>query len=367
MTTHVSRTAPRTILSSPINPAASTALPTVVSRGSHDAAPPPDAVIIKRSQYLLPTAPPPIWRQQQEVNLARLLAVQRTNQGGVLSHESAALLHGAWLRRHELDVHLLYSFAPSSTSSPLPPVVYGGPLAWGRSSGLPPDAVEGTLLRGRVVRLCRRRRHLEAPDLTTVLGLRTTTLARTLADCLLDLPGPEAFVVGDSLLRIGTGFDRFKPEACRDALEQLLAQTRAVLGRSSGHRGVARARRMLPLLDPAAESPGESETRYWLLTLGLPPPQSQFEVPGGASSWFLDLAWERFRIALEFDGASKYALHGDALYQEKLRQERIEELGWRILRVAWADLREPTALLGRVLAALPAGIEMRLVPRPWLT
>ncbi|MDO4901850.1 endonuclease domain-containing protein [Actinomyces sp.] len=199
-----------------------------------------------------------------------------------------------------------------------------------------------------------------------MLGLGATALARTLADCLLDPPGPDAFVVGDSLLRAGSGFNRFDPGRCRPALDRLLAQTQSVLERSRGHRGVARAPRMLPLLSPAAESPGESETRYWRLVTGMPTPQLQFEAPADPGGWFLDLAWDHLRIALEFDGAGKYARRGDALYRDKQRQEGLETLGWRVLRVAWSDLRSPTTLVGRVLAALPDGVEVAPAPRPWL-
>ena len=170
----------------------------------------------------------------------------------LLSHESAALLQGAWLLAHEPDVHLLQASNPRAPSQVLPAVVYGGPVVWGRTAGLPPRG-DGRLWRGREVRLRRRRRRVPDDQRTTRMGIPVTTIARTLADCLVDLPGPDAFVVGDALLRTGCQYDRRRPERSRFPLEALLEDTAEILRAMAGRRGVARARKLLSLLSPASK------------------------------------------------------------------------------------------------------------------
>lgn len=50
----------------------------------------------------------------------------------------------------------------------------------------------------------------------------------------------------------------------------------------------------------------------------------------------------------ECDGALKYS-QPDALYREKLRQEALEQTGWRVIRWGYADiLRHRGRLLDRL-------------------
>jgi len=301
----------------------------------------------------------------EEVGLARIVAVSRSCPESLLSHESAALLQGAWLLAHEPDVHLLQASNPRAPSQVLPAVVYGGPVVWGRTAGLPPRG-DGRLWRGREVRLRRRRRRVPDDQRTTRMGIPVTTIARTLADCLVDLPGPDAFVVGDALLRTGCQYDRRRPERSRYSLEALLEDTAEILRAMAGRRGVARARKLLSLLSPASESPGESLTRYWLLRLGAPEPQLQIRVEDRGETWYLDLGWLVVMVEVEYDGEGKYALSGDALFREKQRQDRLAALGWRTLRVTKRDLKNPHDLFARVLALIPADLQVHITPRPWM-
>ena len=340
-------------------------LPTVIPGNARGPALPETAVLLKRGHYLVPSAPPPSWRQMEEVGLARIVAVSRSCPESLLSHESAALLQGAWLLAHEPDVHLLQASNPRAPSQVLPAVVYGGPVVWGRTAGLPPRG-DGRLWRGREVRLRRRRRRVPDDQRTTRMGIPVTTIARTLADCLVDLPGPDAFVVGDALLRTGCQYDRRRPERSRFPLEALLEDTAEILRAMAGRRGVARARKLLSLLSPASESPGESLTRYWLLRLGAPEPQLQIRVDDRGETWYLDLGWLVVMVEVEYDGEGKYALSGDALFREKQRQDRLAALGRRTLRVTKRDLKSPHDLFARVLALMPADLRVHITPRPWM-
>lgn len=247
-------------------------IPTVVSGADLPDALPAHAVRLARGQYLLATVPPPAWAQQREVSLARLLAVSRAARTPVrFSHESAALLHGACLYRQEPDVHTTRPTSSARTSARLPSMVYGGPLTRERPQGHTPGTPQGSsLLRGREVR--HRRHALAVPDsdVTHVYGLPVTTLPRTMADCLLDLPCPDALVIADSLLRIAARPDRFHPGPERQRVRDLLREVSTRIEQASCRRRRLRARRLLPFLSPWAESPGESVLRLALLRAGAP-------------------------------------------------------------------------------------------------
>ena len=74
----------------------------------------------------------------------------------------------------------------------------------------------------------------------------------------------------------------------------------------------------------------------------------------------LGTRWADFRIdgttvLLEFDGRIKYTdpqRAGIVLWQEKRRQDALEDEGWTVVRVTWADLDDPAALWGRIRAAI---------------
>lgn len=58
-------------------------------------------------------------------------------------------------------------------------------------------------------------------------------------------------------------------------------------------------------------------------------------------------------VVVEFDGAVKYEGAGgrDALVREKRRESALTDLGYEVVRVTWADLADPTALVKRIHAA----------------
>lgn len=209
------------------------------------------------------------------------------------------------------------------------------------------------------------RHHGMLPDseITTIKGLRTSNLVRTLVDCLLDLPATDAFVVGDSLLRIGTHAHRLDRERVERTASRLRVQAADLLRRRGRRHNSRRARLMLGLLSPWSESPGESEMRFLLLVAGTPEPTLQHQVTTGDRQWFIDAAWPHALIGLEFDGRGKYAGSADTLYREKRRQEHLERRGWTILRVGWPDLKDPELLISRVLATVPAGTVFSITPR----
>jgi len=166
----------------------------------------------------------------------------------------------------------------------------------------------------------------------TALGWATTPV-RTAADLLLLEPRVRAVATADAVLRAGG----LPPSAVAEAL-----------GGRRGARGVAAARGLVPLLDPRAESPRESELRLLLHDARLPAPEVQLEVRDEDGDFVarLDLGWAAQRVGLEYDGAQhrERARHS----RDLARHNRLRALGWLVLQVDAAALARPAALLAQL-------------------
>ncbi len=117
--------------------------------------------------------------------------------------------------------------------------------------------------------------------------------------------------------------------------------------------------------------------------IGLPAPLTQVSVydEAGRLVGIADFAFPEQKTIAEFDGQAKYALDGltgDALsarlFAEKRRQERLDRLGWEIVRIVWADLyrrawiaAEMRAAASRAAARGPVRGTFSLTPRLSLT
>jgi len=115
-----------------------------------------------------------------------------------------------------------------------------------------------------------------------------------------------------------------------------------------------RLERMLGLVDARSESVAESRARLIFVQAGLAV-QSQVKIadPRGVIVARVDLLIGE-RVVVEVDGAGKYAgdPDGQTLFREKVREDRLRELGYEVIRVTWADLADPARLLARVRGAL---------------
>ncbi len=119
---------------------------------------------------------------------------------------------------------------------------------------------------------------------------------------------------------------------------------------------------VLRLANAAVESVGESRFYYFCYANGLPAPIPQYEVFDEAGQFIgrVDFAWPELGIFIEFDGKVKYEAllkpgqsASDVVVREKRREERIVEVtGWVCIRVTWADLENPEALLARIRRAM---------------
>jgi len=182
-------------------------------------------------------------------------------------------------------------------------------------------------------------RPFDERDVAVVRGLRTTSLERTTADCAMMLGFRQALVLTDHALRLGA--DPAALQAMADALD--------------GRRGIRTFRRVLAAADPRSESPGETLTRELILRCRIRPPELQLEVPSRAGRHRLDFAWKEEKVALEFDGKTKYFDYkptAEVLFEERRREKALTEEGWRFVRVEWKDLFREQEFKSRLLRAL---------------
>lgn len=227
--------------------------------------------------------------------------------GYVYSHTSAARLHGLYLWDVDDLIHLLLPGRPSNERL-------------------------GKDVRGHT-------RPWNAPEVVTLGGLRVTSLERTAVDCAMMLGYRQALILMDHALRLGA--DKSLMERMADGLQ--------------GRRGIRTLRLALTHADPRSESAGETLTRELLIRLNLPLPEPQVGVATPAGRYRLDFAWKEKKVALEFDGKTKYFDYkptAEVLFQERQRENALTENGWTFVRVTWADLFREHEFKARVLAAL---------------
>jgi hypothetical protein len=131
---------------------------------------------------------------------------------------------------------------------------------------------------------------------------------------------------------------------------------KGVIARHPGARGIARLRRVLPLVDGGAESPQETRTRLTLIDAGFPKPATQIIVRDEYGEFVarLDMGYEDLRVGIEYDGPQHWT-------SPKQRERDIDrysdllDLGWVIVRVSSELLRyRRGTLIARVDAAMRA-------------
>jgi len=255
-----------------------------------------------------------LWERQKpsvrskQLILAHAHGTRTTSDGAfVYSHISAARLHGLFVWNADNAIHVLLRTRPSS----------------GRL---------GKDVRGHT-------RAFTEADVVAIRRLRVTSLERTVVDCALMLDYRRSLIIMDNALRQGAN----------------PALMRAMADGIPGRRGVKNLRRVLENADPRSESAGETLTRELLQRLKIPMPEIQFEVTSRAGRHRMDFAWKARKIALEFDGKTKYfdyAPTDEVLYQERQRENALTEEGWMFLRLKWQDLFNEGEFKDRILAAL---------------
>jgi len=238
-------------------------------------------------------------------------ALRAAGPDAVLSHESAALLHGLWLPRR------------------------------------PPSGVQVTRSGGIERHHAGLRVHgsrLTAEHVTDVAGIPVTTIARTAMDVARGCSLPEAMVVVDSAARaiIGTVSDEDLRvlRSFRRRAELTQVATQALWAAFDSVRtwpGSVAARGAVLLVEPASESPYESLSRGWIREANLPTPLVAYGVSGASGAEYVaDFGWEDRRLLAEVDGMSKYGATSEqvavSLRAERRREQDLRDAGWELVR-----------------------------------
>lgn len=236
------------------------------------------------------------------------VAAAHAYHGSVVSHRSAALLHGL----------------PLYNRPPERPELTVEPRGTGRARGADVH-----------------RARLAAEDVDMVNGVPVTNVARTVVDLARSASLHDAVVAGDAALnlRLASPCDIARTaDSCR------------------GWPGIKRARRALRLLDGRAESPLESVSRVAVVRLNLPAPELQ-AVIRTESGWVLgrtDFYWDDTGVAGEADGRSKYTDRA-VLNLEKDRQENLEDTRLAVARWGWRVAHRDGLLRAKLLGAFDRG------------
>jgi hypothetical protein len=241
--------------------------------------------------------------------VSQALAAARSCRGSVISHRSAALMHGLPILRR--DGHPTLTLPPGSAS-----VLVAASL---------------------------HRASLPACEVTSYGASATTSVARTLVDLGRSLSTAGAVVSLDAALH-------------RHLTSP--ADLEAVLVRCWNWPGIRRAMRAISLADARSESPLESVSRLVIGWLGLPRPMLQRSIYTADGTFIgrADFCWEEYGVVGEADGAGKYALSPTSLLEEKHRQEGFEDLGLVVVRWGWdGPTRRPTELRTRLRRAFERG------------
>jgi hypothetical protein len=194
---------------------------------------------------------------------------------------------------------------------------------------------------------------LRDDELTAVGGITVTDVGRTALDLARSLPFEPGVAALDAVLNEGL--------ITRELLERRLFDI-------AGTRGSRHAARVIRFADGRSGSVGESRSRVALHELGLAPSSLQHEIrtSDGRLVGLADFAWEAEHVVGEFDGRIKYGRllrpgqePGDAVFEEKRREDANRDEGWEVVRWIWADLAVRDGIGERVRRAQERGARRR--------
>jgi hypothetical protein len=194
----------------------------------------------------------------------------------------------------------------------------------------------GSAVRNRADRFVHRTPYVEQ-DVTTRYGFPVTKPARTWRDLAAVLEPRALLAVTDQVLARWCTHDDLQRQ----------------LDLRPGGRGSARARAVLPIADPLAESPMESVLRWLILDDGLPAPLLQHSIHDESGRFIgrADMAWPERKVLVEFDGD----LHRErgVFVKDLRRQNKLIAAGWTVLRFTSADLLgRPAEVIAEIRGAL---------------
>ncbi|HEX7279494.1 MAG TPA: DUF559 domain-containing protein [Solirubrobacterales bacterium] len=236
-------------------------------------------------------------------------ALLACGEGAVVSHGTAAALHGLWDRWPTLiDITV--------------------PVEAGRK-------IDGIR--------CRRCRYPQPEEVEVRNGVACTTVART----LVDLAG----IVGLKTLRKTVGRTAILKKLDLDAVDLAIHDAK----RRRGLRMLELA--LLPYRTKDGKTPdmrSDFETLMLpqLLDMGLPRPGCNVWLHIGGERFLVDFLWEKEMVVVETDGRERHETP-EAFQSDRRRDQFLAATGYRVLRVTWDQIHsEPAEVLDRVRRAL---------------
>jgi hypothetical protein len=165
---------------------------------------------------------------------------------------------------------------------------------------------------------------MDAAELTLRQGLPVPSAAETWAQLGGMVPLDALVGAADAILTRGDA----DQEDLRAAAERLR------------RRGAADLDTALEFARPGAESPRETEVRLILHRAGLPEPELNSDlVDDGTFVARLDLAYRKYRVAVEYDGRQHASM--DQFRRDADRWPAIARAGWILVRVLHHHLQNP--------------------------
>jgi len=238
--------------------------------------------------------------------------VVQAGRGAVLSHRSAAVLHGIDLIGSVGDV-----------------TITGRP-ATGRKGG------DGVHLYTTL---------LPPGHVTAKFGVPVTTVARTVIDLARTATFADGVVAADSAIR-----KRLTSKS----------QLRAVLATSPRRRGMAQAARVVDFATGMSESALESIARVSFDHEGLPAPELQIWIPAATGEVIgrVDFYWRKYRTIAEVDGALKYDDDPGRARAQLRRDKRLREAGYEVVHFTWHEITtRPAEAAASIKAAFRAAAQ----------
>jgi very-short-patch-repair endonuclease len=162
-------------------------------------------------------------------------------------------------------------------------------------------------------------------------GLEVTSLACTINSLAYALSNGSLVCLLDSALRLGWTPDQL----------------------TTNRRRRSRLCAALALADARSESALETLLRLLLIEAGIAPEVLQHMiVTRDGTGYRLDFAWPSRMVAVEADGHEHHD-KPDALYRDRVRQNKVVTSGWIVLRFTWYDVvHNPHWVISEVRAAL---------------
>lgn len=284
-----------------------------------------------------------IGRAPRQVPLRRDSLLGAGVRRGEIERDYVRVVRGVWVRAGQevdlwtrigaaLALHGRDAVVSHATAAQL----YGLPVRWDPEIHL---TLRRDVPRSRVAGMRPHQPRIR-PRWQLIDGVRVTTPEQTFLDLARPLTLVDLVVVGDALVARGL--------TTRERLVEAADVWR-------GH-GARLARRAAGFVRRGVESPQESRTRMLVVLAGLPEPtiNRSFYTWTGAFLARLDLAYEAYLLAIEYDGR-QHALDTRQWKRDITRRGNLDSAGWRLVVVVDDDLfRTPGQTLVRILEAMHA-------------